>query len=266
MTLLPLTAYAALSVININYLLGDQPGDVYDYTYTVGNTVNLIFSTDVSFVPPASEIASVDILAGSLPSGLGLSIAANGLDINLTGTATNATAPNQAATIWAQDGNGNTATRDITFTINKASPAISGSNTLSGVAGSFGNLTATATIASGWFGGTTPNMALTATITDGTNMATGTATATGANVDFDFPAAQLNTLVVGGSYDITVSAFSGNANNNGFAAQKIGTLTPMGAPATSVPTLDPKVLLMLVLLLVGVGGAMVARTATRRVR
>jgi len=73
-------------------------------------------------------------------------------------------------------------------------------------------------------------------------------------------------LTNGTAYTFTVTA--SNAVSTSAASAASGAVTPMalGATATSVPTLDPKVLLMLVLLLVGVGGAMVARTATRRAR
>jgi len=176
------------------------------------------------------------------------------------GTSSDATNGAVSVTLSATSTNNGTGTREITITVNKASPTISGSNTISGTAGYFGDLTATATITNGWFGGSTPNMALVATITDGTNTATTTATATNASVDFVFPAAQLNTLVAGGPYDITVSVFGGNANNNGFAAQKIGELAINAKSASSsIPTLTAWLLALLALLLAGGAAARMRR-------
>lgn len=224
--LLPVTAFADFYSIDIQPDKSDSGG--YDYIYTVGDSVNLVYecASDV----PVME-GNFSISSGSLPDDLGIAKTGGG-QLTISGRLTAVTSGAQSATIWAKNTHDEENTRDITFTVNKTYPTIAGSNNLSHEKGGTNGITATATITNGFFGGSTTNMSLTATITDSTNTATGTATATGSNVSIDFPAAQLNNLAVGGPYDIVVSEFTGNANNNGFADTKIGVLTVNAASVT----------------------------------
>lgn len=62
---LPVTALAAFVSIDIIGNAGDAPGNVYAYTYTVGDTVDLRFSENAD-----SFMVSANISVGSLPSAL----------------------------------------------------------------------------------------------------------------------------------------------------------------------------------------------------
>jgi hypothetical protein len=114
LTLLPMTAYAVgFDSITIIGDYGDAPGsNIYDYTYFVGDTVNLGFNCNSEHGPANSA----DISLGSLPSGITIS-SFSGQQIYITGTATSATSGAQIATLWAKDSDGDEQTRDITFTV-----------------------------------------------------------------------------------------------------------------------------------------------------
>jgi len=165
-SLFPITAWAVFA--SISHENGHAHSDQghftgTNFTYTVGETVSQMFKCNG--YPYGYH--SLGLSSGSLPSGLGLSewtpnFSTDGF-ILISGTATEATSSVMPATISATNQDSETGALSITFTINKASPAITPDSAAytHGIP-SINDLTVSATLTNAFFGGATPSMSLTA--------------------------------------------------------------------------------------------------------